>query len=299
MTRKEILLNRAVSPIVGPPPTADLPADLPTDLNGMRALLRTMLGQASIPQGLNWDMSANRSATRITLLEQLVMAKFSDLGPRLALAEAEVARTQAAQALIAADLKLLDAKATLTESATQANAASIVALQKLQTAQEAAQALLQARATASETAIATALQKADAAQFAATAAQLSANTAQAKADADAVAAQAAAATAEAAKTTASQAIAASAAIAGRFRIRQIPTPQVALGGTMTIPVVWETPFADANYNAVAEFEGLSVLGLTAVVTNRTATGCTVTSKNVLNLQLLAAAGLVTVTAIHA
>ena len=281
----------AIAPLVGSTPDPDANA-VPADMGGLRALLRTMLGQPQVPTGTDWPMSANRSAKRLTDLEQqfaafqsLVLAKFTDLTPRLALAEATLASAQAGLAAnTAADL-LRDAKDSLIESATQANALDIAAL-KLQVAAD------EAKLTATASAAA-------AAQFTATAARNEAATAQQKADADATAALAAAAKADAAQATANQAQAGLTALAARFRTKQLPTPAVAIGGTMTMNVVWDTPFADDKYNAVPEFEGLSVLGLTAVVTNRTATGCTVTSKNVLGLALLAGAGLVTITAIHA
>lgn len=228
----------------------------------------------------------------------IMSVKFADLGPRLALAETALASSQAQASAQAAQLQFLDAKATLTASATDANALAITALQTRQGAGEAAQALLAARLTTEDAAIAAAQATATAAQFAASQAQAGAATAQAKADADATLALAAQAAAEAAKATATQALAASTALAARFRTKRMVTPGVALGGTMSMAIVWDVPFADDKYNAVAEFEGLALLGLTAVVTNRTATGCTVTSKNVLGLQLLAGAGTVTVTAIH-
>lgn len=231
-------------------------------------------------------------------LLNLMSAKFVDIGPRMALAEATLASTQAAQLAQAAQLQFLDAKATLTASATEANTLELAKLQTRQAAAEAQQALLAARLTADEAAITAAQIAANTAQLAANQASAAAATAQAKADADALAVLAAKTTADAALLTAGQAGAATDKLAGRFRTVRVATPAVGLGGTMSVAITWAVPFADASYNAVAEFEGLAVLGLTAVVTNRTATGCTVTSKNVLGLALLAGAGTITVTAIH-
>lgn len=231
-------------------------------------------------------------------LLNLMSAKFVDIGPRMALAEATLASTQAAQQAQAAQLQFLDAKATLTAAATEANTLDIAKLQTRQAADEAQQSLLAARLTTDEAAITLAQIAANTAQLAATQAQAKADAAQAKADTNATQTLAAKAAADAAQATASQAQAAVDKLAGRFRTVRVATPAVGVAGTMSVAITWPVPFADASYNAVAEFEGLAVLGLTAVVTSRTATGCTVTSKNVLDLALLAGAGTLTITAIH-
>jgi hypothetical protein len=290
-TNRQAAIKAALAPFVGPAPDPDADG-VPADLGGLRTLFRTVLGQQMVPSGTEWPMSCNRSANRLSALElqfaalqNLVSAKFADLAPRLQLAEQTLTKTQAELAANRAADALADAKDNLLESAVRANTLDIAAL-KLQALAD--EALLSSTASA-----------AAAAQFTASVARSEAQAAQQKADADAVATLAVKAVAEAAQASASQAQAALAALAGRFRTKQMSTPAVALGGTMTLQVVWDQPFADTNYNAIAEFEGLAVLNLTAVVTNRTATGCTVSSKNVLGLALLAGVGTVTITAIHA
>jgi hypothetical protein len=284
MTRAEqnrqAAIEQAIEPLVGTT-TVAAPgmSDMPQSLNGLRAALFALL-------------------TRQAMLEQFVTAKFADMAPRLALAEQTVASTQAQGTATAALAAFLDAKDALQDAAIQANALDTLALQKRAAAEELALATLQARATADEALITATKDKADAAQFEATMAKGAAAAAQQKAEAAAAATTTAKAAADAAQATASTAQAGLATLTGRFRTKRLSTPAVAIGGTMKIDVTWDVPFPDDKYNAVAEFEGLGLLGLTAVVTNRTATGCTVVSKNVLGLQLLAGAGMVTVTAIH-
>jgi hypothetical protein len=301
LTRKEQLLQDVVqahlAPVEGPPVLAEASV-LPADINGLRTLLRTMLGQQSVPTGTTWEMSCNRSATRLNLLEQMVAAKFADIMPRLAFAETVLNSTRAAAAANTAATDFLAAKDDLQDAAIRANALDTLALQKQVAADELAIAALQTRATNDEALIAAAQQKATDAQFDANMAKAGATAAAAKADAAASATTAAKAAADAAQATATTAQAGLATLAGRFRTVRVATPGVAIGGTMSLAITWPTPFADDKYNAVAEFEGMSLLGLSAVVTNRTATGCTVTSKNVLGLQLLAGQGTLTVTAIH-
>jgi hypothetical protein len=66
------LIEQHLATIVG----TDTPdaEGLPTDLAGLRSLLRTMLGQQQVPNG-PWGMSMNRSATRLNILEPLVAAQ--------------------------------------------------------------------------------------------------------------------------------------------------------------------------------------------------------------------------------
>jgi hypothetical protein len=236
-------------------------------------------------------MSCNRSANRLSALElqfaalqNLVSAKFADLASRLQLAEQMLTKTQAELAANRAADALADAKDNLLESAVRANTLDLAAL-KLQALAD--EALLSSTASA-----------AAAAQFTASVARSEAQAAQQKADADAVATLAVKAVAEAAQASASQAQAALAALASRFRNVRVATPAVGITGTMTMAITWPTPFADSNYNAGPEFEGLALLGLEGAVSNRTPTGCTVTAKNILGLALLAGAGTLTVTAIH-
>ena len=277
-------IDAALEPVVGPPAPPDVHG-VPGDLAGIRVMLFALLGGGSVTTSLA-ALAARLLAVENSFasFQGLVQAKFTDLSPRLALAESTLASTQAALAAnTAADL-LRDAKDNLTESAIRANELDIAALKLQATADEA-----KLTATASAAA---------AAQATATFARNEAANAQTKAEADATLALAAKAAADAAQATASQAQAALTTLAARFRTKRLPTPQVGIGGTMTFAVVWDTPFADDKYNAVPEFEGLALLGLEGTVSNRTATGCTVTCKNVLGLALAAGAGTLTITAIH-
>ena len=282
MTRSEqnrqAAIDAAIEPIVGQAPVTGL-EDMPQNLNGLRARALAL-------------------TNRLGLLEQFVTAKFLDMSPRLLLAEQTLATTASAGRATADLAAFLEAKDTLLETAVAANTLDIIAWQKRTAATELALAVLQARAAGDEAQLATVQRLAEAAQLDATLARAAASAMQARAEAAADLATKAKAVADTAATAAASAQASLTALASRFRSVRVATTAVAVGGTMTIVVVWPTPFADANYNAVAEFEGLGLLGLAAVVTNRTATGCTISSRNVLGLALLAGAGMVTVTAIH-
>jgi len=271
-------IEQALRPLVGP---VEAPAidDMPKSMNGLRAALFAL-------------------TCRMDNMEQLTAAKFADYSPRLALAERTVASTQAQAAATAAQAAFLEQKDKLIEAAIHANSLDIVTFQRQAVADELATAALQARATKNEALIAAAQAKAEAAQADANALKTNAANAQAKLDTVATGTAAAQLAADAAQLLATNAQAGLATLVARFRTKRMATTAVGLTGTMKIDVVWEVPFADDKYNAVCEFEGLALLGLTGTISNRTATGCTISAKNVLGLALLAGAGTVTITAIH-
>jgi hypothetical protein len=281
-------LPQQIAELVGTDtPEAD---GLPTSIGGLRALIRTMLGQQQMPTG-QWPMSMNRSASRLNLLEprvdtqaqdvavlraqvatltDLLGSTRADLLPRLALAEASLLTNTANDAAEAAKQEQVRLKT--------------VALESKQTATDAALALVQTRLTQDEAAIAQA--------------QATATAAKAKADADETAAVVAQAIAIAARDTANANQVALNALNARFRLKRLPIPAIGIGATGTLNVVWDTPFTDDNYNAVAQVEGVALLGLAADVTARTATGCTVQLKNGLGIGITLASATVSITATH-
>jgi hypothetical protein len=238
-------------------------AGLPTDLAGLKSLIRTMLGQQQMPSG-NWPMSHYRLATRVAALETVQAAQQAVLDAlgkgydqqsatvQVLTANLQLAQ-QRAQALetkqAAYDLRLAanDAKDTLTANATEANRLDIVAL-------KAADVLLQTRATNDEAAIA-------AAQTTATQARTVADAAQKKADQDADAVLLVQAQAKAAQDTADAAKQAQAAFAARFRSVRVTLPAIPLLGLDV--VVTFSAFADPNFTAIGEPAGLALLGLDA------------------------------------
>jgi len=275
---RQAAIDRAIKPLVGPDDAPGID-DMPKSMNGLRAALFAL-------------------TCRMDNMEKLSSAKFADYGPRLELAERTVASTQAQGAATAALAAFLDAKDTLHEQATHANALDIMVLQKQAAADELATAALAARATNNEGLITAAQAKADAAQSDTNTLKAGVATVQGKLDTVAAATSAAKVAADAAQLAATNAQAGLTALAARFRTKRLATTAVGIGGTMKIDVVWEVPFADDKYNAVPEFEGLALLGLTGTVSSRTAIGCTISAKNILGLALLAGAGTVTITAIH-
>jgi hypothetical protein len=275
---RQAAIDRAIKPLVGPDDAPGMD-DMPKSMNGLRAALFAL-------------------TCRLDSMEQLHAARFADYGPRLELAERTVASTQAQGTATATRATFLETKDSLIEAAIHAHSLDIAAVQRQVVADELATAALQARATKDEALLATAQAKADAAQADANALKTTAAAAQARLDAVATATTAAQTQADAAQLTAATAQTGLTALAARFRTKRVATTPVAVGGTMKIDVVWDVPFADDKYNAVPEFEGLALLGLVGTITNRTATGCTVSAKNILGLALLAGAGMVTVTAIH-
>ena len=163
---------------------------LPTTVGGLRSLIRTLMGQAQIPTGTTWPMSLNRSATRLNLLEPRVAlleqrleqvadgldatdAEVEATVARLELLRAALATSDAQQAADAVRLAAVEAKATLTASATEANRLEIAK-------NTAADALRDAHLSQDATAIA-------AAQATATQARAEASLAQKKAEYDAAA----------------------------------------------------------------------------------------------------------------
>lgn len=233
---------------------------LPTDLAGLRSLIRTMLGQQQMPSGA-WPMSMNRSATRlnlleprVTLLEQLVQqyaagatatsAAVQSLTAQLSLLSAAQVASDTRQAADEVRLAAVEAKATLTASATEANRLELIK-------NAAADALRDARLSQDETAIA-------AAQATATQAKADAATAQKLAADDAAALltlQNQVAAAQATATAAQAAAAANAtALAGKLDAASVqrfttPTPgiTVAVGVPATFNVVLPKPFATNQY----------------------------------------------------
>lgn len=85
----------------------------------------------------------------------------------------------------------------------------------------------------------------------------------------------------------------------KIRTKRMATPAALIGATMTISVVWDIPFADANYTFTGvNLIGPSFLGLRPNVTAFTKDGCTVQVQNTLGLALVAAAGGLHISAIH-
>ena len=219
----------------------------------LAALRVAITGQDSPPPAAGWRMSNYRSASRLDALEplvqQLTSAVLSLTDTNSALQgqlQVQLAAYQTLQASQAADqqhLVAVEAKATLTASATEANRLDIVAL-------KAEDVALKTRATQDEAAIATA-------QATATQARTEAAAAQKKADEDAAAllvlqgqltqAQAAVAanTASLATVAADVATRLPAAAVQRFTIS---TPAVTLGTAVsTFNVVLPKAFTDNQY----------------------------------------------------
>ena len=71
-TRAEAV-EAIITTVVGPPPPADA-TTLPSDLSGLRALLRIILGQQQLPTDLDWRMSLHNSAIRLDVVEPVVAA---------------------------------------------------------------------------------------------------------------------------------------------------------------------------------------------------------------------------------
>jgi hypothetical protein len=211
-------------------------------------------------------------------------AQVAVLTGQMQLAQLAATASDAKQVAYGLRLDALETKAVLVASATEANRLDIVKLQ-------AADALLQARATTDEAAIA-------AAQATANQARDAAALAQKKADDDAAAVLVAVAKADTAQATASAAQQAQAAFAARFRSARVTLPQIPLGGTIDVVVTFAA-FADANFTALAEPAGLTLLGLdaTEVPTARTASTVTFKIKNVLGL-VIAAGGVLNFIALH-
>lgn len=261
---------------------------LPTDLAGLRSLIRTMLGQQQMPTG-QWGMSHYRLAVRVAALEnvqaaqQLVLdalaAGFSQQSTQLQALTANLQLAQQTnQQLTAAqnayDLRLAanDAKDALIASATEANRLELVKANAAAALREA-QALKDAAAIAEAKALATQA-KADAA-----AAQKTANE-------DAAAVLVAQAAATAAQTTATNAQAAVAALAAKFRSATVTVPSMLIGGSVDVVATFPA-FADTAFVVIAEPAGLALLGLdaTEVTTARTASSATFRIKNVLGLAI--------------
>lgn len=285
---------------------------LPTDIGGLRSLIRTMLGQQQMPTGLGWPMSMNRSATRLNLLEPRVelleqrlqqvaagadatSAEVKATVARLELLRAAQAASDTRQAADEVRLAAVEAKATLTASATEVNRLDIVKL-------EAADVLLQARATNDAAAIA-------AAKAAADQARTEAATAQKKADDDAAALlvlQAQLTTVQqAAATNATNLAAVAADVATRlpasavqrFTVNlpavtiQVLTPYAQ---TVTLP----KPFPNANYLVFLDKAAGGLLNTELGDKDKAAGTFTLTARNTGALSLAMPAGVAEVLAIQ-
>lgn len=100
-------------------------------------------------------------------------------------------------------------------------------------------------------------------------------------------------------TTKTNAVASiAAATPSRIRAKRVPVPALAIGAAQAVAVAWDTPFPSTAYTVPTPgVEGPVLLGL-PVVSNRTATGCTVTLKNTGVVALAAGAATLHVLAIH-
>jgi len=284
---------------------------LPTDIGGLRSLIHTMLGQQQMPSG-QWPMSNHRSATRLNLLEPRVAlleqrleqvaagleatdAEVEATVARLELLRAALATSDAQQATDAVRLLGVEAKATLTASATEAN--------RLELAKNtAADALRDARLSQDATAIA-------AAQATATQARSEASLAQKKADDDAAALlvlQAQLTTVQqAAATNATNLAAVAADVATRlpasavqrFTVNlpavtiQVLTPYAQ---TVTLP----KPFPNANYLVFLDKAAGGLLNTELGDKDKAAGTFTLTARNTGALSLAMPAGVAEVLAIQ-
>jgi hypothetical protein len=265
---------------------------------------RTVMGQdfPTLAPGQVWGMSSNRSAKRLDahdvrldtleqLVTQLLVLSNASQEQQLVFAAQQHLATMASQQLATAqaaqDLRLaaVEAKATLTASATESNRLDILVLQ-------ANDVLLQARATQDETAIAKAQTTANQAVADAAKAQTTANQ-DAK---DLLTVQGLAKAAQDTATAAQQSLA---TFAARFRSARVAVPKIDLGTSLDVVVQLSPAYADANYTAIAEPAGLALLGLdaTEVPTARTASTVTFKIKNVLGLAI-AAGGVLNFIAFH-
>ncbi len=266
-------------------------------------LLMRLLGQdyptLDVSAGQQWEMSnyalyyAVRALAAQVQAGQLVqvaqqallstLATSSDQQStqvRVLTAQMQLAQTdnQALLAGQAADrlrLTALEAKDVLIASATEANRLDIVALQ-------AEARALELRAAGDEAALA-------AAQATASQARELAAAAMKKAEDNATALQLVQAKADTAQTAATAAQQAQAAFAARFRTARVAVPAIGVGLTVDVVVAWSPAFADANYTAIAEPAGLTLLGLdaTELTSARTSGTATFRIKNVANLAVAA------------
>jgi hypothetical protein len=263
---------------------------LPADIGGLRSLIRTMLGQQQMPTG-QWPMSMNRSATRlnlleprVALLEQLVQqyaagatatdASIKDLTAKLGLLSAAQVASDARQTADEVRLAAVEAKATLTASATEANRLEIAK-------NAAADALRDARLSTDEALI-------TAAQAVATQAKADAATAQKKADDDAAAVQALQTQLTAVQATANAAQAAAAANATALASKldasavqrfTVATPVVSLvvGTPYAVPVTLPKAWANGNYLVfLTKASGNTLLNVSLSDTAKTGPGFTLT-----------------------
>jgi hypothetical protein len=263
---------------------------LPTDIGGLRSLIRTMLGQQQMPTG-QWPMSMNRSATRlnlleprVSLLEQLVQQyaagatatsqTVQQLTAQLGLLSAAQAAADARQTADEVRLAAVEAKATLTASATEANRLELIK-------NAAADALRDARLTNDEALIA-------AAQAVANQAKTDAATAQKKADDDAaaiLALQSQLTTVQATANAAQAAAAANAtALAGKLDASAVQrftvaTPAVSLvvGTPYAVPVTLPKAWANGNYLVfLTKASGSTLLNVSLSDTAKTGTSFTLT-----------------------
>lgn len=75
-----------------------------------------------------------------------------------------------------------------------------------------------------------------------------------------------------------------------IQTKRVATPAMLIGATSNVSVTWDVAFANTNYTVSVTLEGASLLGLTPVISSRTATGCVVTIRNSLLVNLLVNAG---------
>jgi hypothetical protein len=223
------------------------------------------------------------------------------IGQVQALAQQALTAAQQAQATAAAAqtaASAAQASAATAQTAAAASAASSSAASTAAATASAAAAGSATAATQAQVAAATAGANASAAQASAAAAAGSAAAAQTAATNSATTAAAAAAAAATAQTAAASAQAALAAEQGKKRSKRVPMGATLISANPTVSVVWDTPFADANYTLQATLQSTNagLLGMVPTITAQDRFGATVTLK--ILLALAAGAGTVHFFAIH-
>lgn len=329
----------ALSEVANFPSTAD-PTAQAVPVVSVDARLALVMGQSypAVGTGQQWKMSNNAlyyllqglSNAFLVLQAQLatvaeaVSVTRADLGPRLALAEANIsavllkamANAEAVEALT--QRQAADELANVRLAQQQATDATRLAAVEAQTANQQAQAdlnalnlrLLQAQQAKDETALASvqqqlatattrldtaattlasvqAQQTKDEAALASVQAQLATTTDKATA---------AKATADNALATAQAAQAAQAALQARIRQALIATPSATLqvATPLLVPVVFATPYPDDKYSIELTKAAGGLVGADVSYTNKTGAGFSIQLKNLGVAALLVAASTVDV-----
>lgn len=267
---------------------------LRTDVTGQATLIGPRMTNRSSALRLDaFEAALALLDSKVTTLTDALAAQYASLAPRLEIGEANTRLSLANDALNAAAAQSADAKAAAAISKAEAADAKAVAARLVA---DAALALAQA----DQVGTAEAKAAATTAQAAADKAQATASDAAALAAADKVAAAEARALAAEAKTTALAAQATADKLAARFRGKLVATPAItlAVNGSTSVPVLWDTPFADANYEIELTPQGTSLLGVRLSYTSKTAAGFSLLLTNLGALSLAIAAGVVDATALH-